>query len=104
MFLGGTTLQLPGLKEKVRLRDVPEGEGNAGLGNSGCGKEECRLRNFPPKVRTLAPCCCVTLGELLNLHVSSTTPPSYKLWWELSSNQIESLLHNNDCKGYIKDR
>lgn len=41
-FQGGDYLTVTGLKEKVRLCEVPEGEGNAGLGNSGCGKEECR--------------------------------------------------------------
>lgn len=32
MFPGRTTLQLPGLKEKVRLRDVPKGRGMLELG------------------------------------------------------------------------
>ena len=32
MFPGRTTLQLPGLKEKVRLRDVPKGRGMLDLG------------------------------------------------------------------------
>lgn len=47
---------------------------------------------------------CVTLDEFLNLHVSSTTPPSYKLWWELSSNVKNLHRSHTKCPINVDNR